>query len=68
MSTADQQPEKSSDATRALDVDVVVLIARTLKAELPTLANDLVLRCAEQITIMLYREGYLKRGVFDEHH
>jgi hypothetical protein len=47
------------NVTRAFDLDLVELIERTLKEQLPSMPNDLALQCAENITIALYRERYL---------
>ncbi len=51
--------EQLRDAAGALDLDLVELIARTLKDALPSVPTDLALRCAEKIVIALYRERYL---------
>jgi hypothetical protein len=45
--------------TGAPDLDLVALIARTLKETVPSVPTDLALCCAERITIALYRERYL---------
>jgi hypothetical protein len=59
MQNETTQLEKPSVATRAPDLDLVELIARTLQESSPSLPPDLALRCAESIAIALYRERYL---------
>jgi hypothetical protein len=44
---------------RALDLDLVELIATTLKESVPSVSMDLALRYAESIAIALYRDRYL---------
>lgn len=64
MNPTNQQPKKSSVTRYTLDLDLVDLIARTLKDALPSMPSDLAVRFAERLVIALYREGYLKQDTF----
>jgi hypothetical protein len=64
MSNETTQPEKPSVTRQSLDLDLVDLIAKELKAALLSMPTDLALRYAEKIVEVLYRERYLKEDIF----
>jgi hypothetical protein len=63
MSKRNQEPKAERDRAESsahhIDLDLVALIARTLKDSLPSMPMDLSMRYAQKIVIALYRERYL---------